>query len=114
MTDSTTETETETETEAQAETPQSEAHNAVFERLREAGEIGKKEWEEVLNKVGKLLQLPPEERRDELKTNVQDAFTRAQGRGATLLLQLLSQVRKGVVSLEDSLRESRVDDTVAA
>jgi hypothetical protein len=101
-----TEIETETEAHAEIETEaQAEAHSVMLERLREAGEAGKKEWEDILTKAGGFVR----ERGDELKTNVEGAFSKAQTRGADLLLKLVSQVRKGVVSFEDSLRDVTVD-----
>ena len=106
MTEETPVTETETETRTEHEpSAQAEAHSVMLERLREAGEAGKKEWEEILNKAGGFVR----ERSEELKTNVEGAYSRAQTRGADLLLKLVSQVRKGVVSFEDSLRDVTAD-----
>ena len=62
-----------------AEEAQAAAHAALFDALKDAGEAGKKEWEEILGRARSLF---AEERRNELKSTVNEAFARAQGRGA--------------------------------
>jgi hypothetical protein len=111
MTETMTETAETAETEAQtAETEaQTAAHTALFNALKEAGETGKKEWEEIIAKARDLF---ADEHRKEFKSGVNDAFSRAQDRGADLLLKLIAGIRKGVVALEESLLEARAEEPV--
>lgn len=100
--------------------------------LREAGEQGKKQWEDMLARVFKREETAeaaaeaPAEAASEATVEAEavvtpfarvreraqtllksEPFTRAQDKGAALLIDLLTRVRRGAEALETSLREAR-------
>lgn len=100
------------EVEATAENAE-EAHS-LLHRIKEAGEIGRKEWEQTLTKAREFLSKARADHaagegthweRFQRETGVM--FGRAQDRGADLLLSLISQVRKGAQTLEENVRQAR-------
>lgn len=99
--------------ETESVTPESPAPTTagpgLATRLREAGEAGRKQWEEIFSQVRALRdeQLPRlrQGAQESLARLRQDGpFVRAQLRGTELLLQLVSRVRQHATQLEDSLR----------
>lgn len=83
----------------------------LVSRLREAGDAGRKQWEEIFAQVRALRdeQLPRlrQGAQESLERLRQDGpFVRAQLRGTELLLQLVSRVREGAAQLEQSLRHA--------
>ena len=98
-----------------AAAPTAEAEPAgLLARLREAGEAGRAQWEQLFAQVKALRdeQLPrlrqgAEESLTRLRRD--GPFVRAQVRGTELLLQLLGRVRDGAESLEQSLRKAETD-----
>ena len=112
MTDETKTPETENET---AETPEAEvAENesaeaeakSLFARLKadffEAGQTGRKQWEEIFTRSREAVTKTHER----VRSQVNSSLDTAQGRGADLLLKLLAQLRKGADSLEASIKKA--------
>ena len=76
------------------------AVSRIVADLREAGATGKKQWEEALATTRALAAKAPARTRAELeaalgrvRTTLSSSMERAQGRGATLLLRLVREVR---------------------
>jgi hypothetical protein len=108
--------ETQTETVETVETPEAAAEAAaapaeaeaeaqtqgVFHRIREAGEAGKQEWEQVIAHA-----------REVVTRQSTSLYTHAQARGASLLLGALGRLRKAVEGLEAGIRDARQPEAEA-
>lgn len=97
------------EGEAQPETPQPEATLADLKsELRDAGEAGKKQWQEAFARTREAL-TATRAGFERVVTRTRDVASstcgRAEARGAQMLLRLVSQVRAGAEAFEGSLRE---------
>lgn len=75
--------------------------------LRDAGEVGKKQWQEAFVRTREALTTTRGEL-ERVATRTREVatatYSRAEARGADLLLRLVSQVRATAEALESSLR----------
>lgn len=94
--------------ETPAAAPSEDALNRLKTELRDAGEAGKKQWQDAFAKTRDAVQAGSE-RATKLagrtREAVEQVYARAEQRGADLLLRLVSSVRAGAESFEASLRD---------
>lgn len=97
------ETPTETPTEATQDTIA-----RLKTELREAGETGKRQWQDALGKTREAVtgtRVEWTKVATRTRDVVSDVYARAQVRGADLLLRLVSQVRANAEAFEANLRQ---------
>lgn len=95
-------------TETPIETPAPDTIERLKSELREAGEVGKRQWQDAFGKTREAVSgTRAEWTKVAARTRevVTDAYARAQVRGADLLLRLVSQVRANAEAFEASLRQ---------
>ena len=78
----------------------------VLTRLRNVGEAGRRQWEQVFAFAGgvQLGRLRDEATAALERLRREGPFVRAQARGIELILSVLGRVRQGASALEESLR----------
>lgn len=91
-----------------AEAPQTDdTLSHLRSELRDAGEVGKKQWQEAFARTREAVTTTRGEL-ERVAARTRDvasaAYSRAQARGADLLLRLVSQVRATAETVEASLR----------
>lgn len=100
--------ETPTTTETSTPTPSDDTITRLKTELREAGETGKRQWQDAFGKTREAVAgTRAEWTKVATRTRdvVSDVYARAQVRGADLLLRLVSQVRANAEAFESSLRQ---------
>lgn len=109
---------TPTETKAPAIEP---VLKRLVDDLREAGQVGKKQWEDAIARTREVVARAPEQARAELDkaaTRVRSTMTKgleeAQGRGAKLLLRLVHEVRVRAEQAESTLEKKNQAQPQAA
>lgn len=100
------ETENTTPTPAETSESPSPASPEVLTRLRNVGEAGRRQWEQVFAFAGgvQLGRLRDEAAATLERLRREGPFVRAQARGIELILSVLGRVREGASALEQSLR----------
>lgn len=90
------------------ETPTDATLNRIKTELRDAGEVGKKQWQEAFTRTRDVVSAGSEHATKlagRAREVLDQVYARAEQRGADLLLRLVKQVRSGAESFEASLRE---------